>query len=72
MSIKSGIEIPFEVADGICLQVLMDTYKTIKSCLDNHILEGVWMHEEDVPKSYHNLHCLKTLIEYFGGDINDL
>jgi hypothetical protein len=66
----SGLNIPYEVADGIALAVMQDHLNMLKEEIRQHTEEGRWMHPED----YHSnmtkmIPALETLIVYFGGDI---
>ena len=63
-----GVQIPFEVADGITLAVMQDQLKYLKEEVRLHVEEGKYLHPED----YHNsmtklIPALETLIDYFGG-----
>jgi hypothetical protein len=65
-----GIEIPFEVADGITLATMQDQLKYLKEEVRLHEKEGQYLHPED----YHNsmtklIPALETLIPYFGGEL---
>lgn len=66
----SGLNIPFEVADGITLACLQDQLKYLKEEVRAHMEEGQYMHPED----YHNsmvklIPALETLIPYYGGTL---
>jgi hypothetical protein len=66
----SGLNIPYEVADGIALAVMQDHLKMIKEEIRQHTEEGRWMHPEDYHSNMTQLiPALETLIVYFGGSI---
>lgn len=65
-----GLEIPFEVADGIAVAAMQDQLKYLKEEVRLHVEEGKYLHPED----YHNsmtklIPALETLIPYFGGTL---
>lgn len=65
-----GIELSFEVADRIALEVMQDQLKYLKEEIRLHVEEGQYLHPED----YHNsmtklIPALETLIPYFGGEL---
>ena len=65
---KSGIEIPWEVADGITLATLKDTLKSAEKSLRQYEKKKSWLHPEDVVNYRDNIiPALKTIIHYFGG-----
>ena len=65
-----GLQIPFEVADGITLANLQDQYNYLKEELRLHLEEGKYLHKEDAYNSQFKLiPALELLIEYFGGNI---
>lgn len=65
---KSGIVIPWEVADGITLSTLKDQLESAEKSLSQHDKKKSWMHPEDIVNYRENLiPALKTIINYFGG-----
>ena len=65
---NKGLEIPFEVADGIAVAVMKDHLGYLEEELRLYEEEGKWMHPEDAEKSrLHLTPPLKCLIDYFGG-----
>ena len=65
---KTGIEIPWEVADGITLATLKDQLESAEKSLRQYEKKKSWMHPEDVVNYRENLiPALKTIIHYFGG-----
>lgn len=66
---KKGIEIPFEVAEGITLSSLKDQYKYLKEETRLHLDEGKWLHHEDLGKNIQLIRALELLIPYYGGEV---
>ena len=67
---SKGLEIPFEVADGITLACLQDQLGYLKEEIRLHVEEGKYLHPEDYHNSMVNLiPALETLIKYFGGEV---
>ena len=66
---SKGLEIPFEVADGICLAVLKDQYGYLKEETRAHLEDGQYLHPEDLANNVKLCHALELLIPYFGGDL---
>ena len=65
---KTGIEITWEVADGITLATLKDTLNSAEKSLRQYEKGKSWLHPEDVDNYRENLiPALKTIIHYFGG-----
>jgi hypothetical protein len=65
-----GLQIPFEVADGITLATLQDQYTYLKEELRLHLEEGKYLHKEDAYNSqFKLLPSLEVMIEYFGGSL---
>lgn len=67
---SKGLEIPFEVADGIVIASLKEHRGYLKEEVRAHVEEGAYLHPED----YHNsmtklIPALELLIEYYGGDV---
>ena len=71
---KTGINLSYEVADGITLLCLQDHYhyltKELKEYRENP--EKKYLHPVDAFNSEFNLiPALKTIIEYYGGDVDE-
>ena len=73
---SAGLEIPFEVADGIVLASLQDQRRYLKSELkaweknprtDNNPT-GVWLHPEDVVKNTVLIRAMDEIIKYYGAE----
>lgn len=65
---SKGLEIPYEVADGITVAVLKDQLSYLVEELRLHDEEGEWLHPEDAEMSrQHLIPSLKCIIDYFGG-----
>lgn len=65
---NKGLNIPWEVADGITLATLKDQREYLVKELYNYEKEGQWMHPEDAENSrLHLIPALDTIIKYFGG-----
>ena len=65
---KTGIEIPWEVVDGITLATLKDQLKMLEKSLRQHEKGKSWLHPDDVIDYRDNLiPALKSIIDYFGG-----
>lgn len=67
-----GLQIPFEVADGIVLASLKEHRGYLKEEVRAHVEEGAYLHPED----YHNsmvklIPALELLIAYYGGDVDE-
>ena len=66
---NKGIEIPFEIADGITLASLKDQHRYLKEETRLHLEEGEWLHPEDLGKNFQLIHALELLIPYYGGEL---
>ena len=66
---SKGLEIPFEVADGITLSTLQDQYKYLKEETRAHLQDGKWLHPEDLSNNIKLMAAMEVLIHYFGGEI---
>ena len=67
MGVK-GLEIPFEVADGIVLASLKEHIGYLKEEVRLHVEEGQYLHPEDYHNSMVNLiPAMETIIDYYGG-----
>ena len=63
-----GLEIPFDVADGIVIASLTEHIGYLKEEIRLHVEEGQYLHPED----YHNfmvklIPSIELLIDYYGG-----
>ena len=71
----SGLEIPYEVADGITLATLKDYRKYLKSELKQWRKnpksetnpDGYWLHPEDVTINIRVIDALDLIIKQYGG-----
>lgn len=64
----TGVNLPYEVADGICLAVMKEHLEHLEEEVRAHLEDGIYMHPEDLGNSMSKyIPALKTLIEYFGG-----
>jgi len=66
---SKGLEIPFEIADGITLSSLKDQYTYLKEETRSHLEEGKWLHPEDLGKNVQLINALELLIPYYGGEL---
>ena len=65
-----GLTIPYEVADGIAVAVLQDHLKYLKEEVRLHLVEGQYLHPEDLDNSLTKLiPSLENIIPYFGGTV---
>ena len=63
-----GLEIPFEVADGIVIASLTEHVDYLKEEIRLHVEEGQYLHPEDYHKSMVKLiPAIELLIDYYGG-----
>jgi len=68
--IHMGLEIPFEVADGIVLASLKEHIGFLKEEIRAHVEEGAYLHPEDYHKSMTKLiPAMEMLVEYYGGSV---
>jgi hypothetical protein len=66
---NKGLEIPFEIADGITLSSLKDQHRYLKEETRLHLEEGEWLHAEDLAKNVRLIAALELLIPYYGGEL---
>lgn len=66
---NKGLEIPFEIADGITLATLKDQYGYLKEETRAHLEDGQYLHPEDLGNNIKLCHALELLIPYFGGTL---
>lgn len=64
---NEGLKIPFEVADQITLENLKNQMVCLKEQNRRHIVDGVWMHPEDLGNNIRYIAAMELLIPYFGG-----
>ena len=63
-----GLEIPFEVADGIVIASLTEHIGYLKEEIQLHVEEGKYLHPEDYHKSIVKLiPAMELLIDYYKG-----
>jgi hypothetical protein len=73
---SKGLQIPFEVADGIVLASLQDHRRYLKTELKNWEKNpktdsnptGVWLHPEDVVKNTVLIRAMTEIIKYYGAE----
>lgn len=64
-----GLQIPFEVADGIVVASLNEHIGYLKEEIRLHVEEGHYLHPEDYYKSMVKLiPAMEVLIDYYGGN----
>ena len=64
-----GLEIPFEIADGIVIASLIEHVGYLKEQIRLHVEEGQYLHPEDYHKSMVKLiPAIEMLIDYYGGE----
>jgi len=69
MKKEKGITLPFEVADGIALAVMIDHRNLIRKELKDHTEKGAYMHPDDLVYNIGQLMpALNLMIHYFGGE----
>jgi hypothetical protein len=66
--VNKGLEIPFDVADGIVIASLTEHIGYLKDEIQLHVEDGKYLHPED----YHNfmvklIPAMELLINYYGG-----
>jgi hypothetical protein len=66
---NKGLEISFEVADGITLANLQSQYSYLKEETRAHLEDGQYLHPEDLGNNIKLCHALELLIPYYGGDL---
>lgn len=66
---SKGLEISFEVADGITLAILKNHHEYLKEETKAHLENGEWLHPEDLANNIKLIHAMELLIPYFGGEI---
>lgn len=66
---NKGLEIPYEVADGITLACLKDQFNYLKEETRAHLEEGKYLHPEDLGNNVKLLAALELLIPYYGGEV---
>jgi hypothetical protein len=64
-----GLEISFEVADGITLANLTNQRDYLKEEMRLHLEEGQWLHPEDLGNSVKLIAAMELLIPYYGGKV---
>jgi hypothetical protein len=73
---SKGLEITFEVADGITLCNLIECRERLQEEIDRWTEnprsednpDGYWLHPEDVGNNLKMIVHLNAVIKYFGGD----
>ena len=66
-----GMTIDYETADRITRLTLKDQLDMLEKEVNDHLLNGKWMHPEDLQESLNTyMPALRVLIKYFGGSVN--
>ena len=66
----AGLRIPYEVADGITLTVMVEHLAILREECRAHTEDATYMHPEDYHSNMTKLiPALELLIEYFGGTV---
>jgi len=66
---SKGLEIPYEVADGITLAALIDQYGYLKEETRAHLEDGAYLHGDDLGNNIRLIAALELLIKYYGGEV---
>ena len=70
MTALKGMTIDYETADRITLLNLQDQLSRLEKEVSDSILDGKWMHPEDLQESQNiYIPALRVLIKYYGGSI---
>jgi len=63
------LSIDFETADRIARLTLTEWRDYLQNEIDNHVVNGAWLHPEDLPKNREYIYCINTLLEAYGGEL---
>ena len=66
---SKGLEIPYEVADGITLASLTDQHGYLKEETRAHLEDGAYLHPDDLGNNIRLIAALELLIAYYGGEV---
>lgn len=72
MTALKGMTIDYETADRITLLNLQDQLTRLEKEVSDNVLEGKWMHPEDLQESLTTyIPALRVLIKYYGGSTDE-
>jgi hypothetical protein len=63
------IGIDIETAGRIVQLTLTEWRDYLQNEIDNHIVNGTWLHPEDLPLNRNYIHCINTILEAYGGEL---
>jgi hypothetical protein len=63
------LSIDFETADRIVRLTLTEWRDYLQSEIDNHIVNGTWLHPEDLPGNREYIYCVNKILEAYGGEL---
>jgi hypothetical protein len=63
------IGIDLETAQRITRLDLTEWRDYLQNEIDNHIVNGTWLHPEDLPKNREYIYCINTILEAYGGEL---
>ena len=66
---SKGLEIPYEVADGITLASMIDQHGYLKEETRAHLEDGAYLHPDDLGNNIKLIAALELLIAYYGGEV---
>lgn len=66
---SKGLEIPYEVADGITLASMIDQHGYLKEETRAHLEDGAYLHPDDLSNNIRLIAALELLIAYYGGEV---
>lgn len=65
---QKGMVIDYDTADRITLLNLQDQLKTLEKEVSDHVLDGKYMHPEDLQEALNTLMpALRVIVKYYGG-----
>jgi membrane-bound lytic murein transglycosylase MltF len=68
---QHGMTIDYETADRITLLTLKDQLDMLEKEVTNHLLNGEYMHSEDLQEALTTLlPALRVLVKYYGGSVD--
>jgi hypothetical protein len=63
------IGIDIETAGRIVQLTLTEWRDYLQNEIDNHIVNGTWLHPEDLPLNRNYIHCINTILDAYGGEL---
>jgi hypothetical protein len=63
------IGIDIETAQRITRLDLTEWRDYLQNEIDNHVINGTWLHPEDLPKNREYIYCINTILEAYGGEL---